>query len=263
MGRHQRLLDAVTEGIQRVEDLADALGVSPSTVRRGLSELEQAGKVVRTHGGAVPVSATTELSWTQKSERNATAKRRIAERAAELVEDGAVVLLDAGSTTTFVAERLADRSGLTIVTNGIGPLWALHDAEDVEVILIGGHVRQRRGSIVGDYARAVLDRVTADIAFIGADGLVPGRGLNCASSELAAVKELQMRSTRHTVVVADSTKIGAAPFPHWAIVPGPYTVITDEGVTEDDRASLTEDPRCSPLIVPLGPDSPAMTPAEG
>ncbi|GAA3753516.1 DeoR/GlpR family transcriptional regulator of sugar metabolism [Spinactinospora alkalitolerans] len=262
MARHQRLLDAVIDGVQRVEELADVLGVSPSTVRRGLSELEQAGKVVRTHGGAVPVSVTGELSWTQKSERNAAAKRRIAECANTLVNDDHVVLLDAGSTTTFVAERLAARSGLTVVTNGIGPLWALHDAEDVEVILTGGRVRQRRGSIVGDYARAVLDRITADIAFIGADGLVPGRGVNCSSSELAAIKELHLRSARHAVVVADSSKIGAAPFPHWAIVPGHYTVITDDGLSEKARRSLAEDPRCTPVIVSLGSGPPAAAPEE-
>ncbi|MFC7329958.1 DeoR/GlpR family DNA-binding transcription regulator [Marinactinospora rubrisoli] len=260
--RHQRLLDAVTDGIQRVEDLAEALDVSPSTVRRGLTDLERAGKVVRTHGGAVPVSATGELSWTQKSQRNAAAKRRIAEYAAGLVREGHVVLLDAGSTTSFIAERLAERTGITVVTNGVGPLWALREAEGVDVYLTGGRLRQRRGSIVGEHARAVLDRFTADIAFVGADGLVPGRGINCPGPELAAVKELMLSRARQAVIVADSTKIGAGPHPHWALIPGDHTVVTDGALPEDARRLLAEDPRCTPVIVPIGriPSDPVSLP---
>ncbi|WP_046468464.1 DeoR/GlpR family DNA-binding transcription regulator [Allosalinactinospora lopnorensis] len=256
MRSHQRLLDAVLDGVQRVEDLAEALGVSPSTVRRGLGDLESAGKIVRTHGGAVPAGLAGELSWTQKSRQHAPAKRRIADRAARMVEEGACVLLDAGSTTTFVAELLAERTGLTVVTNGTGPLWALHDATGVELIVAGGRLRHRRGSMVGDHTRAVLDRLTADIAFIGADGLRPGKGVNCSSADLAAVKEAHFRNTRHAVVVADSSKIGAAPYPHWAVAPGPYTVITDDAITEDGLQSLSDDPHCTPLVVPLGTSPP-------
>lgn len=247
--RHQGLLDAVTDGVQRVEDLARELGISASTVRRGLGELEKAGKVVRTHGGAVPAHAGTELSWTQKSMRNATAKRRIADHAAGLVEDDHVVLLDAGSTTTFIATRLASRSGPTVVTSGLGPMAALHDAEGIELIVVGGRVRRRRGLILGDYAHGVLDRLTPDLAFIGADGVVPGRGLNCPSPEIAAAKELQMRSARRVFVVADSTKVGSADHPYWAVIPGPYGLITDEGLGARERESLAADPACTPHLV--------------
>ncbi|MDA8368458.1 MAG: DeoR/GlpR family DNA-binding transcription regulator [Nocardiopsaceae bacterium] len=259
--RHQKLLDAVNDGVQRVEDLAQTLGISPSTVRRGLTELEQAKKVVRTHGGAVPTAVGGELSWTQKSLRNAPAKRQIAARAADLVEDDHVILLDSGSTTTFIAERLAARSGPTVITSGLGPMTALHDAEGIELILVGGRVRRRRGSIVGDYARGVLERITADIAFIGADGFVPGRGVNCSSPELAEVKELQMRSVRRVAVVADSSKIGGDSYPHWAVIPGPYTLITDDGLDEAARSSLDDDPGCTLHTVPAAgvPGPPAST----
>ncbi|MBV2366625.1 DeoR/GlpR family DNA-binding transcription regulator [Streptomonospora nanhaiensis] len=259
--RHQELLDAVTDGVQRVEDLARTLGISPSTVRRGLAELEQAGKVVRTHGGAVPAPAGGELSWTQKSLRNAPAKRRIAAGAADLVQDDHVVLLDAGSTTTFIAERLAQRSGPTVVTSGLGPMTALHDAEGIELIVIGGRVRRRRGSIVGDYARGVLDRITADIAFIGADGIVPGRGINCPSPELAAMKELQMRGARTVVVVADSSKVRADEYAYWAVLPGHYVLLTDDGISAEDTQLLEADPSCELRVVETAgaPNPPAAT----
>ncbi|QBI54778.1 DeoR/GlpR family DNA-binding transcription regulator [Streptomonospora litoralis] len=257
--RHQELLDAVIDGIQRVEDLARILGISPSTVRRGLAELEQAGKVVRTHGGAVPSPTGGELSWTQKSRRHAAAKRRIAAYAADLVADDHVVLLDAGSTTTFIAERLASRFGPTVATNGLGPMTALHDAEGVELIVLGGRVRRRRGSIVGDYARGVLDRLTADIAFIGADGVVPGRGINCPSPELAAIKELQMRSAREVVVVADSSKANAAEHHYWAVAPGPHVLVTDDGIGDEDARTFDADPSCRLRVVATAGDP--ITPA--
>lgn len=275
MARHQRLLGAVRDGVERVEDLARLLDVSSSTVRRGLGDLERAGKLVRTHGGAIPVGTTGEPSLRQKSRRNVGAKLRIAERAVELVEaarpgaagDGdrpTTVLLDAGSTTALIAERLAagtHPAGLTVVTNGIGPLQALHDdaGAGIDVIVVGGQLRRRRGSMVGEFTRAVLERVTVDIAFIGADGLVPGRGLNCSTAELAAVKELQFHAARSAVVVADSSKLGADPFPYWARPPGDYTVITDDGGPEERRRALATDPRCSAIVVPADttrPDQP-------
>ncbi|GAB3710435.1 DeoR/GlpR family DNA-binding transcription regulator [Nocardiopsis nanhaiensis] len=246
--RHQKLLDAVTDGVQRVDDLAQELGVSPSTVRRGLTELEQAGRVVRTHGGAV-LAPAAELSWVQKGRQHTQEKRRIAEHAAALVEDDHTVILDAGSTTTLVAERLSARSGPTVLTTGTGPMSVLFDAEGIELILVGGRVRHRRGALVGEYTRGVLERINADLAFLGADGLVPGRGINCPSPELAAVKELQARAARHTVVVADSSKIGADTEAHWAVLPGPYTLITDDGLSGADRRALEADPHCTPLVL--------------
>ncbi|PSK92299.1 DeoR family transcriptional regulator [Murinocardiopsis flavida] len=251
MARYERLFDAVVDGVQRVEDLAVLLEISPSTVRRALTELEQAGRVVRTHGGAVPVPAgAAELSWTDKQRRNAPAKRAIADHAAGLVDDDHVVILDAGSTTTFIAERLAERSGLAVITNGMGPMIALQHAEGVDLTVVGGRLRRRRGSLVGDHARAVLERVTADIVFVGVDGLDPGRGLNCPNPEIGGLKELLMRSARRTVLVTDSAKVGAAPFHHWALIPGPYTLVTDSAISDDARAALDADPQCESVVLP-------------
>ncbi|QVQ54004.1 DeoR/GlpR transcriptional regulator [Spiractinospora alimapuensis] len=255
MPRHQRLYDAVVDGVHRVDDLAALLAVSPSTVRRVLAELERAGKVVRTHGGALPLGAGTELSVAQKSRQHATAKRRIAERAVDMVARldlgrSPTVLLDAGSTTTYIAEKLASSaSPLSVITTGTGPLWALCEAEGVEVTVAGGRLRHRRGSFVGDLVREALDRVTPDIAFIGADGLVPTLGISCRSAELAEVKELQCRRATCVVVVADASKIGAEPFPHWARLPDAYQVITDDTLTTEGRTALADDPRCAPITV--------------
>lgn len=252
MGRHQFVLNAVIDGVQRVDDLAALLDISPSTVRRALTELEQSGKVVRTYGGAVPlgVVGAAELSWTEKQRRNASAKRAIAVHASGLVHDDHIVLLDAGSTTTFIAEQLATRTGPTVVTNGMGPMIALQHADGIELVVTGGRLHGRRGSLVGDFTRAVLDRITVDIAFIGVDGLDPAHGLNCPSPELGALKELLMRSALHTVLVTDSTKVGAAPYHHWAVIPGPYTLVTDDGIDPATRAALDADPRCEIVAVP-------------
>ncbi|MBR8743040.1 DeoR/GlpR family DNA-binding transcription regulator [Nocardiopsis sp. MG754419] len=258
MSRHRRVLDAVLDGTRRVEDLAALLGVSPSTVRRALGELEDEGRVVRTRGGAVPVGALAhaEPSWTEKQRRRVPAKRAIAEHAAALVQDHHVVLLDAGSTTTFIAERLADRRGPTVVTNGIGPMTALQHAEGVEVIVTGGHLRRPRGSLAGDLTRVVLDRIGVDIAFVGVDGLDPERGLNCPTAEIGALKELLMRSAPHTVLVTDSSKLGVAPHHHWAPVPGPYTLVTDDGLDPGVRTALESDRRCALVALPPRTPSP-------
>ncbi|RCW40509.1 DeoR family transcriptional regulator [Halopolyspora algeriensis] len=246
--RQAEILRSVEDGVRRVEDLAAALRISPSTVRRDLTDLERAGRVVRTHGGAVPAGG--EQSWQQKSRRHAPAKRAIAARAADLVTDGDTVLLGAGSTSTLIAENLVDRSGVSVYTNGIGALLALREAEGIEVCVLGGSVRRRTGAIIGAAARHALQRISVDLAFLGADGFVPGRGINTLTEELAELKEVKLRSARHSVVTADSSKIGCEPHRFWAPVSGPYTVITDDGLSDTAAAALRGDGDCTLIVVP-------------
>ena len=117
--RRQNILRILAEkpGI-RVTQLAEQLAVSEGTIRNDLTALEEEQQVRRVRGGAVLVEPEAPLpGLTQVA--NAEAKQRIARWAAEMVEDGSTILLDASTTVQFMIPHLREHKRLTIVTNGL------------------------------------------------------------------------------------------------------------------------------------------------
>ena len=109
--------------------------MSFATVRRDLSRLHQDRHITRTYGG-VALTGPAELSIHQRHLEFTREKDAIGRRAAELVDDGAVVIVDAGTTTEFVARHL-NAAGVTVFTNGIGAINILLRNENVSVVVLG------------------------------------------------------------------------------------------------------------------------------
>ena len=131
-----QLLQTVESGALSVEEIAERFGVSFATVRRDLNRLRQGRHITRTYGG-IALTGPAELSIHQRHLEFTQEKDAIGRRAAELVEDGAVVIVDAGTTTEFVARHL-DAAGVTVFTNGIGAVNVLLNKDDVSVVVLGG-----------------------------------------------------------------------------------------------------------------------------
>ena len=238
--RREHILAWVRSGKARVDELARALDVTESTIRRDLARLDADGKITRTYGGAV-VGHGREPSLHERELAARQEKDAIARHAAELVGgDGDTVLLDAGTTTGRLAHHLRVHTGLTVATSGLSALNELAGADGVTLILLGGHVRHVSQGVVGPYAEMVLRRLTVDRAFLGADGLVAGRGICEAEPTQAALKELMAGQAREVYVLADSTKLGQAPLDAWAPLPPAWTLITDDGARPEQLAPFRE-----------------------
>jgi DeoR family transcriptional regulator, fructose operon transcriptional repressor len=218
--RRARLLDEVRGGAGHIHELADQFRVSPSTIRRDLTVLERDGHVVRTYGGAV------ERSVQEKDARNSAEKEEIARNAAAVIEDGEIVVLDAGTTTGRLAAHLAHRR-LTVVTNGLTAVLALAESPAVELIVLGGRLRQPNAAIVGATVSEQLRHIGADRVFLGTDGLHPEKGLCSPSLEQAHLKYTMLHSARNAYVLADHSKMGQEPFSYWTPLDRPHTVLTN------------------------------------
>ncbi|WP_419727910.1 DeoR/GlpR family DNA-binding transcription regulator [Lichenicola sp.] len=231
--RRARIVDQIATGTTSAESLAERLGVSLSTVRRDLDILARDGVLLRTYGGAVPVGARMpEQSLAERATDRLPQKRAIARLAAAIVQDGESVILDAGTTTGALAVELRHRAGLRVITSGLTTLTALADAPGIEVLSVGGMLRPISLSFVGPHAEQVLRRVTAARAFLGADGVVAGRGLCEATATQAALKELMTRQADALYVLATADKLGRAAFQEWTPLDRPWTLITDADATE-------------------------------
>ena len=209
--RHVEIIRRLTEaGPLSVEQLCKELEVSPATMRRDLDALEAGGLVSRVHGGAMlrpeaAVDADTRLPFAEVATVDAHDKADVAHRAAALVRDGDVVLLDIGTTTALVASELRGRR-LTVITANLAVLDVLRDDPAIELILLGGQVRRTYHSLVGSLTQEAIHHVRATVAFIGASGVRPdGTVLDTTAVEVP-VKQALLRAAHRTVVVADRHK---------------------------------------------------------
>jgi DeoR/GlpR family transcriptional regulator of sugar metabolism len=217
---------ATTSGLASVDELSQTFGVTASTIRRDLALLTTEGRLARTYGGAMALTAHPETSLRQRIGEAFAAKRAIARVAAAEVGPGETVLLDAGSTVGALAHELRSVPGLTAVTVGLTALQELSDAEGVTVHCLGGTLRPLSQGFVGPLAEAALERVTFDRAFLGADG-VTAEGLCEADLSQTRLKELMARRAADVYVLAHGAKLGRRPFHAWARLEPGWTLITD------------------------------------
>ncbi|QKG26100.1 DeoR/GlpR family DNA-binding transcription regulator [Actinomadura verrucosospora] len=233
--RREHIARLLREQPVRVEEMAEAFAVSPSTIRRDLQVLSDEGAVVRTYGGAL--SAAPGEQPLHERERLALAqKAAIAEAAEARVRPGAMLLLDAGTTVGALASRLASWTGITVVTNGLTALDALADSAGVELVALGGAVRHVSLGMIGPLAEGALRAITVDTVFLGADGVVAGRGVCEGTAEQASLKRLMVEQAREVCVLADASKLGRAESNWWTPLDRPWTLITDSGATEEQLA---------------------------
>lgn len=252
--RQSKIFGQVQDGHGSVSELARSLRVSEATIRRDLRQMGASGLLARTYGGAIHVDALVEPNLREKEQHLRSEKRAIAEVAAALVADGDTVLLDAGSTVGYVADQLRVRQNLTIVTNGLNSLITLRDVQGINLFALGGQVRTVSQATVGSIAEDVLRRFHVDKAFLGADGVDPELGISCPSVEQAYLKGLMAQRASEVYVLADHSKLRRRPFPNWATVERPYTLITDSpGAGHDAQEAFRSHPECTLLLASREP----------
>lgn len=237
--RHARLLEALNAGEIDVDDLARRFDVSASTVRRDLQHLSKSNAVRRTYGGAILTGHVAEATLEQRLAVQGREKQAIARAAAELIEDGDTLILDAGSTVAAFGRLLLQRR-LRIITNNLALLPFLAKAPAVEIVVLGGALRTTSMSTMGPLASDALRRMTADRAVMSADGVVTGRGLCEADLDQVALKSLMMQQARELIVLADAGKLGRAEQDAWAPLPPRWTLVTDDGAPEAQRKAFAE-----------------------
>ncbi|TBW33439.1 DeoR/GlpR transcriptional regulator [Siculibacillus lacustris] len=230
--RHQVILATLGEREQAtVLELSEMLGVSHVTIREDLRQLEEAGQLVRSRGGAIAIGDRRfeqPLELTRRSEPEA--KRAIGRAAAALVRDGQTIIVDVGSTTTAMAESLdGEFFDLTVVTNGLNIALTLEKRRNSTIIVTGGTLRPLQHSLVAPLGTTLLERINADVAFLGCNGIDPRRGFTNSNVAEAEIKQAMIASAARVVVLADHTKLAQIASAFVAPLAAADLLVTDDG----------------------------------
>lgn len=241
--RQQAIADMLVQrGRLSVNELADRFAVTTETVRRDLSTLEKAGIVRRVHGGAIPAASLSalEIAVSDRDQANSAEKDRIATAALKyLPSSGGSLLLDAGTTTARVAGQLPLDQSLTVFTNAVPIAGRLAGRSNVELHLLPGRVRSTTQAAVGEETVSALSGLRTEVAFLGTNGISLRHGLSTPDQSEAAAKHAMLESAQRVVVLADSSKVGRESTFRFADLDQVDVLITDAGISEEDRAALT------------------------
>ena len=195
------------EGTVTVLELAQAIAISESTIRRDLNQLDKLGRIRKVHGGAtaaVLMSDGHERNMQEKYSRNIEEKRAIAAYAATLVHPNDFVFLDAGSTTEQMAEYLEENTAF-YVTNGITLAQKLA-ARGFKTMLLAGRVKASTDAVIGMEAVSSLAQYHFTRGFFGTNGITVAEGFTTPDLEEAANKRAAMEHCRQCYVLADNSK---------------------------------------------------------
>lgn len=190
--------------------------------------------VRRLHGGAIPTERLGfEPGVSKRSGVMVAEKERIAKAALDEVPDEGAILIDAGTTTAWLAEALPSERELTVVTNSATISVTLAAKPNAKVLMLGGRVRGRTLAAVGEWTTIALAQIYIDVAFVGTNGFSAQRGLTTPDPAEAAAKRAMIKAARRTVVLADHTKFGADALMRFADLRDVDVLITDTGLDTD------------------------------
>ena len=240
-------LDAIrsylyANGFSTIQALADSIGASLATIRRDLQVLERDGAIDRVHGGArIAEGSSVELAFQERTKRNLSAKRAIATAAYDLLRPRTSVLLDAGTTVLQLARLIRiNPLPLRIFTNGLTVAQEFLNIPSLEVVVLGGQLRNENVSLVGPQAEAMLASLWFDQLFLGASAIGADCAIYSVDSAEASLNQRMLARSAQCYVLADSSKFGTMATYKVAALASSAHVITDAGLPANRRKQLDE-----------------------
>ena len=236
-----KLLEAM--GSITLQELREQMGISESTIRRDLTEMDAEGKLVKVFGGAMSIRreemVMRELSVDEKGQVNVEEKKAIGRTAAELIRTDDFVYNDAGTTTGCMLNFITQR-GVTYVTNGVSHAKELA-GRGLHVILLGGELKGTTEAVIGAQAVEMLSLFHFTKGFFGTNGITKKCGFTTPDSTEAMVKRMAVNQCQSKFILADHSKfneISAVTFCEF-----------DRAVVISDRVDYEEYRNISNLII--------------
>lgn len=234
--REQRMIEIMKvigdEGFASMQDLAERLEVSISTVRRDVAELSRNKLVSYSKNIVVPVSESSiDGPFRFRAGINSQAKQAISREAVRLIKDGSTIFIDSSSTALPMAGMLPGVYSLTVVTNSLHVLERIRSSR-VQVQLVGGEMSVMSNGFYGPLAEESLRRYNFDFGFFSPVAVTPQNYAAETTLEAASIRQVAMERTACPVLLFDHTKVGMRRPYNFARLDEFSYLITDDAVHE-------------------------------
>lgn len=224
----------------KVSELSERLGVTEKTIRQDLNKLKDMNMVSRVHGGAMIQNDVNEIfPVSVRKTKNFDIKERLARAAAAMIEDGDVIILDSGSTVLPMTQYI--EKNVIVITNDLYVANRLLGKSNVSLYMIGGQLNPQSNSsynFIGKASLAMLQRCTANKAFIGTSAVNFKRGLMVFSDAEAEMKRAMIETASQVIVLADHSKFNKSAFSSFATLDDIDMMIVDSSITRDEILAL-------------------------
>jgi DeoR family transcriptional regulator of aga operon len=232
--RHVAILEILQEqGSVSVSELSEKLNVSEVTIRKDLTALEASNKLYRTHGRAIPISPYIgDRHINEKEKQSVSEKRAIAKKAASLVVENDSILIASGTTILYAAKEMTNFKNLTAITASVSVSSLLSQNKHIDVVQLGGIVRESSVSVVGSFAESMLGYFNCSKLFMGADGVDLEFGVTTTNMMEANLNRMMMDASQKTVLLVDSSKFGKRGFSKICNLDKIDQIITDDKVPQ-------------------------------
>ncbi|PAB59457.1 hypothetical protein CCE28_09580 [Anaeromicrobium sediminis] len=239
--RRKQIVEMVEkEGVVNVQNLAEFFNVSIYTIRRDLTDLENKGKLKKIHGGAEKIEKTKWISTLEEGNEEAVAhKKKIAKKAAEYVEDGDTILLMGSMISLFMIPHIKDLY-ITVVTNSLDVAKELSSSSSIDIILIGGRVKNMKGNILGSRAMKEVYNFNFDKAFLPCAGVHHRVGITTSTIDTSDFLKAAINCSRQNIIICDYRKIGRITFSKVCDFESIHTIITDEEANSDELELISK-----------------------
>jgi len=240
--RHQLILQKLKEdGQVNIQELSDLMEVSGVTIRKDLKALEDKNLLFRTRGGgSITNPYTIERPINEKEFIKVEEKQKIAKAALDLIGQNDSIIIGSGTTVFQLARCLYPSKHLTVITPAVKVTLELCNRPNIEVLQLGGLIRQNSSSVAGAYAEQILESISCGILFLGIDGIDLDFGFSITNLTETSLNQKMIDSAQVIAVLADSSKFGRRGLGRVCSLDQVQYIITDNGVQQSTVEKLEE-----------------------
>ena len=233
--RHQEILNLLISK-ERIEinELCEMFHIVPMTARRDLKELEEQGKLIRTHGGAAlpPEKEDVNLPFFQRTKINSAQKLAIAAKACSFLKAGQHIFLAFGTPVHAFAQSLKESIPLTVITDAVNISYELSAFSNIHLLSVGGELRPNSLTLTGKIAEENLSHFQMDAAFIGINGIDRDGNIYVSSIVESSILNVLFDRVPDIYILADASKLDQKDFVHVGTLDSRHTLITTKEIPE-------------------------------